>query len=121
MVYDAKRGFINHPDHRACGQAVLDAVYPLARDHLSFPELLQQGLEPHCVSTVLLSNFEKHNFSIDITETIDTKLEAIGAHASQLGKDPERTLSEHKLRAAEDGKPYGYGYAELFVRIDIPA
>ena len=121
MIYDAKRGFINHPDHRACGQAVLDAVYPLARDHLSFPELLQQGLEPHNVSTVLLSNFEKHNFSVDISETIDMKLSAIEAHASQLGNDPQSRLEENRLRAAEDGRPYGYGYAELFVRIDIPA
>src|SRR6476469_865369 len=44
MIYSAKRGFINHPDHRAASQAALDAVFPLARDHLSFPELMAEGL-----------------------------------------------------------------------------
>lgn len=119
MVYDAKRGFINHPDHRACGQATLDAVFPLARDHLSFPELLAQGLEPHKVSTVLLSNFDEHNYAVDITSTIDKKLQAIKAHTSQLEK-PEETFELFKQRASIDGKAYGYEYAELFVRIDIP-
>ena len=31
--------YINHPDHRAIGDVVLDAVFPTARDHLSFSEL----------------------------------------------------------------------------------
>src|SRR6185503_19293553 len=38
MVYCAKLGIVNHSDHRASGQAALDAVYPLARDHLAMPE-----------------------------------------------------------------------------------
>jgi len=120
MVYDAQRGFVNHPDHRACGQAVLDAVYPLARDHLSFPELLASGLQPHKVATVLLSNFSKHNYAVDITATIERKISAIAAHPSQL-PDAAAILDEQKQRAAADGKPYGYEYAELFVRIDVPA
>ncbi|MEO7364432.1 MAG: PIG-L family deacetylase [Candidatus Saccharimonadales bacterium] len=37
LAYFSPMGFINHPDHRAAGQATLDAVFPLARDHLSFP------------------------------------------------------------------------------------
>ncbi|MEJ0073518.1 MAG: PIG-L deacetylase family protein [Candidatus Saccharibacteria bacterium] len=84
FIYSAEYGFINHPDHRAAGQATLDAVYPLARDHLSFPELLKEGLEPHKTATVLLTNFEKHGFLVDITDHMETKLKALGAHASQL-------------------------------------
>ncbi|MFQ6019882.1 MAG: PIG-L deacetylase family protein, partial [Dehalococcoidia bacterium] len=32
--------YINHPDHRCAGIVALDAVYPIARNRPSFPELL---------------------------------------------------------------------------------
>jgi len=32
--------YASHRDHRVTGGVVLDCVYPLARDHLAFPELL---------------------------------------------------------------------------------
>lgn len=38
---------INHPDHRAAGQAVLDAVFPAADNPVYFPELLEEGFQPH--------------------------------------------------------------------------
>ena len=119
VLYSAQHGFINHPDHRAAGQAALDAAYPLARDHMSFPELLAEGYEPHKTKTVLLINFEAGNFAVDITPTIDTKIKALAAHASQVPADLT-TLRSHLLeRAKAAGKPFGYDYAELFVRIDI--
>jgi LmbE family N-acetylglucosaminyl deacetylase len=118
MVYAPQRGFINHPDHRACGQATLDAVYPLARDHLSMPALAREGLAPHKVSTVLLSNLNTHNFAVNISTTIDTKLQALHAHVSQTaGQD--QFLEQQRRYAAAAGEQYGYAYAELFVRIDV--
>ena len=33
-------GYIDHPDHFASGDAAMGAVYPAARDRLTFPELL---------------------------------------------------------------------------------
>lgn len=118
FVYDVERGFINHPDHRAAGQAALDAVYPLARDHLSFPELLQEGLEPHKVKTVLMANFGKENYFVDISAHIDTKLAALGAHASQL---PDRDASFEMVKswATRLGSKVGATYAEGFVRLDL--
>ena len=77
VVYSVNRGFVNHSDHRAAGQATIDAVFPLARDHLTFPDLLIDGLEPHKVKTLLLTNFDHQNFYIDISDTLDTKLQAI--------------------------------------------
>jgi LmbE family N-acetylglucosaminyl deacetylase len=120
FVYSAERGFINHTDHRAAGQATLDAVYPLARDHLAFPELLtDEKLEPHKVKTLLLTNFNQQNFFVDITATIDTKLRALAAHASQI---PDMAAAEAMLRrsAAQAGAHIGAGYAEGFVRLDLP-
>jgi len=119
MLYDEARGFINHPDHRAAGQSALDAVYPLARDHLSFPELYNdEGLAPHNVSTVLLTNFSKQNFFVDITATFDTKVEAIKAHASQV---PDLAGMETWMRSIAEqlGAKAGCQYAEGFLRIDV--
>ncbi len=118
MVYAAEMGFINHPDHRAAGQATLDAVFPLARDHLSFPELLKEGLEPHATPTILLVNLEKQNWFEDISGNIDKKIEALAAHQSQL-PEMERTQKMLRNLAADMGKKCGCDYAEGFMRVDI--
>ena len=120
VLYSSERGMINHPDHRAAGQATLDAVYPLARDHLSFPELFDAGYEPHKVSTVLLINFNQQNYTVDISETIDLKMEALEAHSSQMA-DLQKTQTMMKDMATEIGAASGYKYGEGFMRIDIPA
>jgi LmbE family N-acetylglucosaminyl deacetylase len=118
VLYSAERGFINHPDHRAAGQATLDAVFPLARDHLSFPELYKEGYEPHKVATLLLINFEKQNFSVDISKTMDKKIAALAAHASQVGniKEVEGWM---RTMAAKAGALSGCEYAETFTRINV--
>lgn len=118
MVYAADRGFINHPDHRAAGQATLDAVFPLARDHLSFPELLKEGLEPHATPTVLLVNLERQNWFEDITDNIDKKMEALAAHQSQMPA-LKRTQKMMRDLAIDMGKKGGCDYAEGFMRVDI--
>lgn len=118
MVYSAKYGIINHTDHRAAGQATLDAAYPLARDHLSFPDLLAEGLEPHSIKTALLTNLDRHNFAMDISATINQKMQALRAHASQMPKDSEPHAWVKEM-AKEQGRNYGREYAEAFVRIDI--
>lgn len=120
VVYSAKRGMINHPDHRAAGQATLDAVFPLARDHLSFPELFAVGYEPHKTKTVLLINFNESNHTVDITETVEMKMQALAAHSSQFA-DLERTSTLMRTIASEAGENAGYTYGESFVRIDIPS
>lgn len=119
MVYSAQFGFINHPDHRAAGQATLDAVFPLARDHLAFPELLDQAkLEPHKVAHLLLLNFEKQNCYVDITETFDVKVAALGKHVSQLTA-PEAAYAMLRTRAEVTGQKAGCQLAESFVRLDV--
>jgi len=118
MLYSAKRGFINHPDHRAAAQATLDSVFPLARDHMVFPELFANGYLPHKTPTVLLTNFDSNNFVVDITDTFDEKIAALRAHVSQVGDIGE--VKKWMSQMAEMiGKPSGYKYAEGFVRIDL--
>jgi LmbE family N-acetylglucosaminyl deacetylase len=107
-----------HRDHRTTARVVLDCVYPLARDHLSFPELLPED-EPHEVHEVYLIQWEQPRLVIDITETMESKLEAIRCHASQVG-DFRAVEARMRDRAAAIGKEKGYAYAEGFDHIIVP-
>ncbi len=111
--------YASHRDHRTAASVALDCVYPLARDHLSFPELLAQGLEPHKVREVYLMWWEKPEVVVDISDTMNLKLKALACHASQMGNF---AAVEARVRewAAERGKPKGFAYAETFNRIVLP-
>ncbi|CAN5330119.1 PIG-L family deacetylase [soil metagenome] len=119
MVYSSELGIINHPDHRAVGQATLDAVFPLARDHLSFPDLFsEEKLEPHKVTHVLLIHFDKQDCFIDISGIFDLKLAALQCHASQF-TDIDKVGRYVRDMAAVLGRKAGCEYAEGFVRLDL--
>lgn len=82
--------YVNHPDHRAAGDAALDAVFPSARDYHVFPELVEEGLLPHKVRHVYLSGVpDGADVWFDIGETIDQKIEALYQHRSQVGDNRE--------------------------------
>ncbi len=115
--------YVNHPDHRAAGDAALDAVYPSARDYHAYPELIEEGLMPHKTLEVYLGGSPTTSTVwVDISDTIDVKVAALREHASQVGADPERlaTLeSRIKGRAAELGAPHALTYAEGFRYIQL--
>jgi LmbE family N-acetylglucosaminyl deacetylase len=78
--------YIQHPDHLAMGEATLAAIFPSARDRLTFPDLLAEGLEPHKVSEVYIAaSQDKCDTFVDITNHLERKFEALAAHASQMG------------------------------------
>lgn len=82
--------YASHPDHLAAGEATLCAVYPDARNEFAFPELLHdEGLEPHTVPEVWLMGGANDGHAVDITDTIEAKIEALLCHRSQL-PEPER-------------------------------
>src|SRR5215218_4470196 len=81
--------YINHPDHRAAGEVTLDAVIPGSDTRLAYPELLEEGLEPVKLVGVLLMMAIEPNLVVDIGDFIDTKLESLRCHTSQLGDQPE--------------------------------
>jgi len=85
QTYWFKSGGINHPDHRAIGEATLAAVYPAARDHLNFVELdRDEGLAPHKVRRVYLAGSQAPNVRIDISAVLETKIAAILEHKTQI-------------------------------------
>lgn len=106
--------YLNHPDHRAAGEATLDAIYPAARDRMTFPDLLAEGLAPHKVQEVYVADAKDPDVWIDITDHLDTKLAALRAHASQIADwDPEPMLRDW-AREAANGHDGAGEYAESF-------
>ncbi len=104
--------YINHPDHRAAADATLDAVFPSAGTRFIFTELLAEGLEPHSVKQVFIHGAEKPDVWVDISETIETKIQALQQHVTQVGSwDVAPFMREW---AQEDGKERGIQYAEAF-------
>jgi LmbE family N-acetylglucosaminyl deacetylase len=76
----------SHPDHRAVGDATLDAVYPDARNPFAFPELLaHEGLDAWTVREVWISASPAADHYVDVTETFPRKVAALRAHESQTG------------------------------------
>jgi LmbE family N-acetylglucosaminyl deacetylase len=105
---------INHPDHRACGQVVLDAVFPAAGSPVFFPELLlEEGLQPHMPKEVWCSLTNQPNTNIDVTETWDIKLQAIFEHKTQV-QDIEKLVERFKARRTEDSTDENPRYEEKF-------
>ena len=108
---------INHPDHRAAGQATLDAVFPAAGNPLYFPELLrEEALQPHTPREIWICGTREPNVCLDVTHLWERKIRALYAHKSQIG-DPlafeKRMRSRHTPDSTEE-KPR---YEESFRRI----
>jgi LmbE family N-acetylglucosaminyl deacetylase len=112
--------YINHADHRAAGQATLDAVYPAARSALYFPELSQkEGLAPHKVREVYVAGAQHPNTIVDITPFFDLKLKALKAHKSQIA---DMAALESRLRTNmtdPNSPPDSPRIIELFRRIEL--
>lgn len=104
--------YINHPDHRAAAEAATYAVFPSAGTRMIFADLLAEGFEPHNVKRLYIHGNEKPDTWIDISETLDTKIEALQKHVSQIDThDVAKWMHEW---AEEEGKAKGLKYAEAY-------
>jgi LmbE family N-acetylglucosaminyl deacetylase len=114
--------YINHPDHIATGEASLAAVFPSVRDRMTFPELLAEGLEPHKVAHIYLYATNEPNAWVDVTDTMDIRIEALKAHASQLKDWDPTDMMREWARGAARTNPNREGaseYAEKYRYIKI--
>jgi len=119
-VLDAPMGG-SHPDHLAVGEATLAAVYPDSRNPRAFRALLKEGLKPHEVKEVWIPFWTSGDYLVDITPTLDMKIQALRKHKSQVAK-PGREWDFEKFmrkRHRDVGKRGGYQYAESFKRISV--
>lgn len=99
-------GGVNHIDHRAAGMAAVDAVYPAARNPMAFPSLARSGLAAHRVRRLYLFWSNRPTVRIDVSATIDRKIAALRAHASQL-REPDRLEDRIREWAREEGQAIG--------------
>lgn len=120
LYYDENRQFVNHPDHRVAGEATLDCVYPFARNARTHPELLDEGLGPHVVEQVLLINFSKANYFVDISSTIDQKMKVLSCHKSQFKNIEKFTgMIKHMSQVTGQKAKPKLKYAEAFIKISL--
>ena len=104
--------YINHPDHRAAATAALDAAFPAAGQPNLFEELAEEGLRAHKVRKVYVNGFGGGDTFVNITDTIDIKIEALRLHKSQMGEwNPEPMLRKWSKEA---GMGKEMKYAESF-------
>jgi LmbE family N-acetylglucosaminyl deacetylase len=113
-VLISRRGHVQHTDHRAAGMAALDAVYPASQNPMAFPHLvIDEGLQPHPVNELYLFWGDDANAWVDTTATLDRKIAALRAHASQI-KDPDGLEKDIREWAASQGERIGAQAAEAF-------
>jgi LmbE family N-acetylglucosaminyl deacetylase len=111
--------YINHPDHRAAGLVTLEAVFPASGNLFYFPELLEEGLQPHSPSEVWISLTHESTVTIDVTPFWSIKVNALLQHKSQVG-DPDQfriKMAERRTEDSTDSVPrFEEGFRRLFKR-----
>ena len=120
VTADPYRRYIWHRDHRIAGQVAIDAVFPYARDHLAYPDLLEEDLQPHKVKEILFWASEDINYLSDITETFDLKLQALRCHESQVNSMKVSDLENWlRQRCSDLAEGEDFDLAEAFHREEI--
>ena len=120
VTADPYRRYLWHRDHRIAGRVTLDAIFPYARDLYSYPDLLEEGLQPHKVKEVLLWGSEDSNYRSNITDTFDIKIAALRCHKSQISDNPSTRLEERmRERCKMLAQGENYELAEAFHRVEI--
>ncbi|MCX5909132.1 MAG: PIG-L family deacetylase [Deltaproteobacteria bacterium] len=117
FTHDPWKTYQLHPDHRAAGFLATDAIVA-ARDNLYYPDQRAQGLKPCRVKEICLFGTDHPDFWVDITGTIEIKLQAVRCHQSQ-GLTAQEVQERIRNRALEVGRAKGFLYAEAFKKITM--
>ncbi|GLV56978.1 GlcNAc-PI de-N-acetylase [Dictyobacter sp. S3.2.2.5] len=119
-------GYLNHPDHRATGNIVVDSIFPFAGNPRSFRELLAEELQPYRVHEVYFFGSTQTNTYVDVTESIDKKGQGLMCHKSQFNPDDNDRMAERMreraasvAKDAKEKKGLEMRYAESFRRMKL--
>jgi LmbE family N-acetylglucosaminyl deacetylase len=116
--------YLNHPDHRATGNIVLDAIFPAVGNPRSYRELLAEGLQPYRVHELYLFHTDRDNTYVDVSETIDLKAKGLLCHVTQFGPGAQmqervRNWAAETAKEAKEKKGLEMQFAESFRRIKL--
>ena len=114
VTIDPERRWIRHRDHFVTGRVALDAVFPYARDHLAYPLMRDDGLEPHKVKEVYLWGSDEPDVFIDVDATFDKKVDALYCHVSQMSTSREDGSKRLRDRFSKYGWKVNASVAEPF-------
>ena len=92
--------------------ACLAVVNPDAPTRPQFPELLDEGFEPFEIPRMWMPSWEDADTFVDITDTVELKIQALRCHKSQIGDWPVDDFIRE--RAHQRGESAGMEYAESF-------
>lgn len=118
LTHDPFRPYAFHPDHRAVGLSAHDASYPSARDPHAFPDQLADGFDPHKTAEVWYFNAEQPDLVVDITKTIERKVDSLRAHFSQVGASDD-VFDRVRDRARDLANNHPFEFAEAFKVVQI--
>lgn len=105
--------YINHPDHRNAGLVALEALFPAADNPMFYPEMADEGYAPHKVSQLYVHGPSDSPVRIDVTDVIETKIEAILCHKTQI-TDADNAPARWRERWAEKQLDGSLRYFEQF-------
>lgn len=109
-----------HPDHRAVGQYVLDASFPISVMENCFPShITDLGVSPWQADWLLMFGTDIPNYYSDITGYLEKKIHALYAHASQHSAFQGGVHERLQWRAEVIGNKYNVMHAEEFLRIRV--
>jgi LmbE family N-acetylglucosaminyl deacetylase len=110
--------YYNHHDHRITGWATLDGVAPAAGNPHYFPQHAAEGLAAHHVREVYLSGTLEPNCWVDISDTLERKIDALFCHTSQLPDAAGEWFRDFLRERAEDaGAAAKVKFAEPFRKL----
>ncbi len=105
--------YINHPDHRNAGLVALEAIFPAADNPMFYPDLIDEGYPPHKISQLYVAGHPEPNVVVDITEEMETKIQAILCHKSQF-PNPAEAQKRWRERWGEEQPDGTVRYFERF-------
>lgn len=123
LTHDPWKRYRLHPDHRAAGFLVCDAVVA-ARDPHFYPHM---GLDHHRPDELWFFEADEPNHVETVAEWLDTKIASLECHESQLESTMGFVDGDHSGRqqfrsdivdrATEAGSRFSTGPAEIFARL----
>jgi LmbE family N-acetylglucosaminyl deacetylase len=107
ISFDPTPGYRQHPDHRVVGRVAMDAVWPCARDPLTYPDMGP----PHETPEAWLfggPSGARVDLTIDVSELLDHKIKARLEHRSQTADPAAMTRRWRRV-----------GREERFAQVDL--